>query len=347
MSAQGRDARVERAGLPADVAREATNLFNETAGLRQFGRLEVEQDRVIEGDVAVVNGPVFVSGTVRGRLLAINSDVVLRPSARIDGDLLVVGGEVEGRHAAFIGGDVKKHRDFRRLLDDKDVDAIVVATPDHWHALMTMLACAAGKDVYVEKPVTLFPREGRWMLDAARKHKRVVQVGTQQRSGKHYRRARELLRGGRLGKVLSVRMHAYRNVLPGFGRPADTEPPGVGADAGDDVAFIDAGGRESPAMDGAVVQQGIPADGAARDVVTIPDKVPPAAVVDLAATAESHATVTLSWTAPADEGDAGTVAARLSGRASRHRGPHAGEHSGEKGAAPAVARAPVSDHARR
>src|SRR5581483_1039079 len=95
----------------------------------------------------------------------------------------------------------------------------------HWHALMTMLACAAGKDVYVEKPLTLFVREGRWMLDVARRHRRVVQVGTQQRSGPHYRRARELIRGGHLRRIVSVRMHAYRNVLPGFGRPADGDPP--------------------------------------------------------------------------------------------------------------------------
>ena len=83
--------------------------------------------------------------------------------------------------AGFMGDGVKKFHDFRRLLDDPDVGAVIVATPDHWHALITMLACAAGKDVYVEKPVTLFPREGRWMLEVARKHKRVVQVGTQQR----------------------------------------------------------------------------------------------------------------------------------------------------------------------
>ncbi len=127
--------------------------------------------------------------------------------------------------AAFIGGGVRKYADFRKLLDDRDVDAVVVATPDHWHALMTMLACAAGKDVYVEKPVTLFPQEGRWMFDVARRHGRVVQVGTQQRSGKHYRRARALIQSGHLGKVVSVRMFAYRNVRPGFGRPADSDPP--------------------------------------------------------------------------------------------------------------------------
>ena len=80
------------------------------------------------------------------------------------------------------------YADFPALLDDNDVDAVVVSTPDHWHALMTMMACAAGKDVYVEKPLCLFVREGRWMVDVARRHKRVVQVGTQQRSGLTTRR---------------------------------------------------------------------------------------------------------------------------------------------------------------
>jgi predicted dehydrogenase len=126
---------------------------------------------------------------------------------------------------ALLGGAVRGHRDFRRLLDDPDVHAVVVSTPDHWHALMTMLACAAGKDVYVEKPLTLFVREGRWMADVARRHRRVVQVGTQQRSGPHYRRAKELIQNGYLGPVTSVRMYAYRNIMPGFGAPADREPP--------------------------------------------------------------------------------------------------------------------------
>ena len=106
--------------------------------------------------------------------------------------------------ADFVGGNVTKYTDFRRLLENKDVDAVVIGTPDHWHALMTMMACAAGKDVYVEKPLTLFVREGRWMADVARRQKRVVQVGTQQRSGPHYEQARKLIRDGRLGKVVSV-----------------------------------------------------------------------------------------------------------------------------------------------
>ena len=126
---------------------------------------------------------------------------------------------------SLIGGGCRGYSDFRKLLDDKDIDAVVISTPDHWHALMTMLACAAGKDVYVEKPLTLFPREGRWMIDVANKHNRVVQVGTQQRSGPHYGKAKELIQSGHIGKIVSVRMQSYRNIMPGFPRAEDSLPP--------------------------------------------------------------------------------------------------------------------------
>ncbi len=125
----------------------------------------------------------------------------------------------------LIGSRAQGYGDFRKLLDSKDVQAVVISTPDHWHALQTMLACAAGKDVYVEKPLTLFVREGRWMIEVARKTGRVVQVGTQQRSGKHYQRARDLIRQGRLGKVVAVTMRQTRNILPGYGSPPDQTPP--------------------------------------------------------------------------------------------------------------------------
>jgi predicted dehydrogenase len=123
------------------------------------------------------------------------------------------------------GGAAKPYSDFRKLLEDRDVDAVVVSTPDHWHALQTIMACAAGKDVFVEKPMTLFIREGRWMVNAARRHKRVVCVGTQGRSGTHIPGALELVRSGAVGRIHSVRFSAYRNIMPGFGRPADTDPP--------------------------------------------------------------------------------------------------------------------------
>ena len=121
--------------------------------------------------------------------------------------------------ATAAGTSPARYKDFRKILDRPDVDAVVVSTPDHWHALMTILACAAGKDVYVEKPLTLVLREGEWMQQAAGAHKRVVQVGTQQRSGKHYRRCAELVRDGQIGDVRSVRMASYRNILPGFTKP--------------------------------------------------------------------------------------------------------------------------------
>ena len=126
---------------------------------------------------------------------------------------------------AACGPRARGYRDFRKLLDDKDIQAVVISTPDHWHALMTIMACAAGKDVYVEKPLTLFVAEGEWMVKAARRYNRVVQAGTQQRSGAHYRNAVDLLRRGHIGGIHSVRIGFFRNVMPGFGTPPDSEPP--------------------------------------------------------------------------------------------------------------------------
>lgn len=121
--------------------------------------------------------------------------------------------------------DLKQHADFRRLLEDREVEAVVVATPDHWHALHCMMACATGKDVYVEKPLHLFVREGEGMKALAERHKRVVQVGTQQRSAPHYRKAKDLLLSGAIGDLVSVQCQFFRNITPGIGRPPDGPPP--------------------------------------------------------------------------------------------------------------------------
>ncbi len=115
--------------------------------------------------------------------------------------------------------------DFRRLLDRADINAVIVATPDHWHALPTIVACQAGKDVYVEKPLALKIHEGQLMLEAARQHNRVVQTGSQQRSGAHYARAVELVRSGALGQVSHVSAGFVRNAMPGFGAHRVTAPP--------------------------------------------------------------------------------------------------------------------------
>ncbi len=115
--------------------------------------------------------------------------------------------------------------DYREILKRDDVDAVLIATPDHWHAIIAIEACKAGKDVYVEKPLCLCVAEGRRMIQAARKHGRILQMGTQQLSGEHYHEARKLIQGGKLGKVTMVRVWNFRNSYPGKGHPPDSDPP--------------------------------------------------------------------------------------------------------------------------
>jgi predicted dehydrogenase len=107
-------------------------------------------------------------------------------------------------------------KDFRQLLDRKDIDAVIVATPDHWHAYMAVAALRAGKDVYVEKPLSLVLREGRIMVDETRKSKQICAVGSQQRSGAHYAEAVKLIREGGIGTVHHVHAGMTRNAMPGF-----------------------------------------------------------------------------------------------------------------------------------
>lgn len=124
------------------------------------------------------------------------------------------------------GGKAKALKDFRQVLDDKEIDAVIVATPDHWHPLPTVMACQAGKDVYVEKPICVAVEEGKKMLEAARKYKRVVQVGLWQRSNVHFQKAVQLVQDGLIGKVTFVRTENYANIYPdGIGNPPDSDPP--------------------------------------------------------------------------------------------------------------------------
>src|SRR5438132_187591 len=94
--------------------------------------------------------------------------------------------------------------DFRELLGRKDIDAVVIATPDHWHAITAIEACKAKKDVYCEKPLSLTIAEAKAMMDAARKYERVFQTGSQQRSDREFLQACELVRNGRIGKIKRV-----------------------------------------------------------------------------------------------------------------------------------------------
>ncbi len=128
--------------------------------------------------------------------------------------------------AKKIGTNPKPFRDYRKLLGMKDIDAVVIATPDHWHALQTIHACEAGKDVYVEKPMTLCVAEGRKMVEAARRTNRVVQVGIQRRSNAACKEAAEFIRSGGIGKITVVRAFHIQNEWPkGIGNPHDEDPP--------------------------------------------------------------------------------------------------------------------------
>ncbi|HEU5145353.1 MAG TPA: Gfo/Idh/MocA family oxidoreductase, partial [Chryseosolibacter sp.] len=125
----------------------------------------------------------------------------------------------------------KQYDDYRRVIDDKDIDIVIVGTPDHWHCLPTVEACAAGKDVYVEKPLSNSIAECRAMLEAARKYNRVVQVGQQQRSGQHWQDVIALVRSGQLGTIRKIKTWGYFNYGKGSPKVPDSPvPQGVNYD---------------------------------------------------------------------------------------------------------------------
>jgi len=114
--------------------------------------------------------------------------------------------------------------DYRELLARADIDAVEIATPDHWHAIQAIDACRAGKDVYCQKPLSLTVAEGRAMADAVREHGRILQTGSQQRSDKNFRRAAELVRNGRIGKLKTVRC-GMPGGRPDLGKTGDRKAP--------------------------------------------------------------------------------------------------------------------------
>ena len=145
------------------------------------------------------------------------------------------------KRAAELAGrgiQVKTFSDYRKILDSKDIDAVVIGTPDHWHCLMMAEACDAGKDVYVEKPIGNSIAECRAMVAAQQRTNRVVQVGQWQRSQKHFRDAVDFVHSGKLGKVALVKVWGYFN----YGNPIIQQPDGT-APAG-----VDYGQWLGPAM---------------------------------------------------------------------------------------------------
>jgi predicted dehydrogenase len=157
-------------------------------------------------------GGIDVPGSVGGRGRQLLQQIHKLPDAKVvalcdvDQTILDHGVELLKQH----GDQVAAYRDLRRVLDDQNVDAVMIATPNHWHALATIWACQAGKDVYVEKPFSHNLWEGRQMVAAARTHNRIVQVGTQSRSSTSLAAAFQSIHSGELGPIRSVHAIIYR-----------------------------------------------------------------------------------------------------------------------------------------
>ena len=118
----------------------------------------------------------------------------------------------------------RTYSDYRAMLREKDLDIVLIATPDHWHALPMIAACEAGVDIYCQKPISVDIEEGKAMLAAARKHNRVVQIGTQRRSTPHLVEARDIVQSGKLGKIGLVEICCYYH-MRASGNPPDMPPP--------------------------------------------------------------------------------------------------------------------------
>ncbi len=161
----------------------------------------------------------------------IRGEILIRATRSIPGTRIVGVADIYDGHFArskeILGGGVVTTRDYRTLLDNKDIQAIVIATPDHWHKAMALDAMAAGKDVYIEKPMTHSWQEGDPIIAAAKQHQRMVSVGSQWASMPGNARAIEIIRSGRLGKVVLINGAFNRNTATGawyYPVPPDASP---------------------------------------------------------------------------------------------------------------------------
>lgn len=155
------------------------------------------------GDIRVAQ--IGFRGQGSGHIGGLKNMKGVRIVALCDVDKTVLGKKIDG-----LGSDIQTYTDIRKLLENKDVDAVSIATPNHWHALATVWACQAGKDVYVEKPASHNIFEGRKMVEAARKYNRIVQCGTQCRSSLGLQQAVQYVKEGKLGKIVLARGFCYK-----------------------------------------------------------------------------------------------------------------------------------------
>jgi predicted dehydrogenase len=179
--------------------------------------------RALGSDSRIILGVIGTGGrgTELGRLFSTLPDVVVTYTCDVDEDRANKAAAAVGKKAAAAP---KPVTDFRRVLDDKEVDSVIVATCNHWHAPAAIMACNAGKHAYVEKPCSHNPREGELLVQAARKHKRMVQMGNQRRSYGHYIDAIKQLRDGILGRTYLAKSWYFNN-RPPTGTGKLTDPP--------------------------------------------------------------------------------------------------------------------------
>ncbi|HLW66778.1 MAG TPA: Gfo/Idh/MocA family oxidoreductase [Gemmataceae bacterium] len=202
-------------------ARKMTRRTFHTAAAGALGLTAVSYQRVLGANERVKLGFIGVSNRGGQLLDAFTKLNDIQVTALCD----VWKPSLEKASARF-DGKAATHGDFRKLIDSKDVDAVVIATPDHWHAIMTITACKADKDVYCEKPLSITIREGRRMVEVARETKRVVQVGTHRRSSRLYAKLANEMQGGKIGKVTVSRCYRLSDMYPdGIGKAEPTDSP--------------------------------------------------------------------------------------------------------------------------
>ena len=160
--------------------------------------------------------------TGEARIVALSA--VYKAKATLTIDKIKAHYETNTKMGTF--SEMPVYNDFRELLARKDIDAVVIATPDHWHAAMAVRAAEAGKDIYCEKPLSLTVREGRAMVNAARKYDRVFQTGSMQRSWPEFRQAAELIRNGYIGEIKSIKVNIGPPPIP-YNLPVEAIPEGL------------------------------------------------------------------------------------------------------------------------
>ena len=206
----------------------------ETTGAPSIQKGSGVNDKIRVGFIGVGNrGSQLLEGFMAQKdcqvaaLCDVYEPYLARDKAQVDpGILESLGEDRVPRMGEVFDPPPVRYKDFRRLLEQEDIDAVVIATPDHWHAIQTIAALEAGKDVYVEKPLTVTIPEGRKMVQAGKRYGRITQVGLHRRSSNLYRRVCTLIQEGKIGRVSIARAYRISNMFPnGIGTYPDSSPP--------------------------------------------------------------------------------------------------------------------------